>query len=93
MGNRTEQIDRLAVRLKELESEIRELGILADKAVLEVKAEYRQQIDDLFLKKADVQDKVSKVQEAGGDAWEDMKAGAELSWEVFNDAVKKQSEL
>ena len=92
MGNRRECIDKLAVRLKELESEIRDLGELADKAVLEVLAEYRQQIKDLFLKKSEVQDKVSKVQGASEKVWEDMKAGTELSWEAFNDTVKKQSE-
>ena len=93
MGNRRECIDKLAVRLKELENEIRELGELADKAVLEAKAEYRQQIDDLFLKKEALKEKVNSIQKASGNAWEDMKAGGELSWEVFNNAVKKQSEL
>ena len=62
--------------------------MIADKAVEEVKAEYRQQIKDLFLKKEKLQDKVDKHQKASGNAWEDMKAGTELSWEVFHDSVK-----
>jgi len=78
----------MAARLKEMESEISELGKMADKAVAEVKAEYSQQIKELFLKKEELQDKVSKIREASGNAWEDMKAGAELSWEVFNESVK-----
>ena len=41
----------MEVRLKELESEIRELGELADKAVDEVKDDYRHQIEEFFLKK------------------------------------------
>ncbi len=88
MKKTREYSDLMAARLKELEREIRELEELADKAILEVKADYRQQINDLFLKKAAVQNKVSKLQKAGGNAWEDMKAGAELSWEVLNDSVK-----
>ena len=88
MENRREYIDRMAARLKELESEISELGKIADKAVAEVKAEYHQQIQDLFLKKEELQTKVSKIREASGNAWEDMKAGSELSWEVFDDSVK-----
>ena len=88
MENRRENIDRMAARLKELESEISELGKMADKAVAEVKAEYHQQIQDLFLKKEELQKKVSKIREASGNAWEDMKAGAELSWEVFNESAK-----
>jgi len=90
LENRRENIDRMAARLKELESEISELGKMADKAVAEVKAEYHQQIQDLFLKKEELQKKVSKIREASGNAWEDMKAGAELSWEVFQDSVKSR---
>ena len=88
MENRREYIDKLAARLKELESEISELEKIADKAVSEVKAEYRQQIKDLFLKKEELQDKVNKIQKSGGNAWEDMKAGTDLSWEVFNESAK-----
>jgi hypothetical protein len=88
MENRREYIDKMDARLKDLENEILDLKDLADKAVLEVKAEYQEQINNLFLKKAEVQDKVNKIQKASGDAWEDMKAGAELSWEVFNESVK-----
>jgi uncharacterized coiled-coil DUF342 family protein len=88
MVNAKKQIDKMATRLKELEQEIRELEKLADKAVAELKADYSKQIKDLFLKKDELQTKVSKVIEAGGNAWEDMKAGSELSWEVFEDSVK-----
>ena len=88
MENRRDYIDRLAARLKELESEIGELEKIADKAVEEVKAEYQQQIKDLFFKKEELLDKVSKIKEASGNAWEDIKAGNKLSWEVFNESVK-----
>jgi hypothetical protein len=90
MENRREYIDRLAARLDELESKIHELGEIADKAVEEVKAEYYQQIKDLFLKKEELQKKVSKIREASGNAWEDMKAGSDLSWEVFNESAKSK---
>jgi phage host-nuclease inhibitor protein Gam len=88
MENRREYIEKMAARLKEIEMEIRELENIADKAVAEVKAEYNQQIHELFFKKEELQNKVSKMSEASGNAWEDMKAGAELSWEVFEDSVK-----
>jgi len=34
--------------------------------------------------------KVLKIKEASGNAWEDMKAGAALSWEVFNESEKNR---
>ena len=89
MENRREYIDKMDARLKELENEIRELGKIADKAIAEVKGEYQEQIYELFLKKKELEHKVTKVEEASGNAWEDMKAGAELSWEVFQDSVKR----
>ena len=88
MEKKREYIDTIAAKLKELDREIGNLEKIADKAVTEVKAEYHQQIKDLFLKKAKVQGKVDKLQKASGNAWEDMKAGTELSWEVFQDSVK-----
>jgi hypothetical protein len=88
MENRRENIDRMTARLKELLSEICELEKSAEKAVAELKAEYRQQINELFLKEKGVKQKLSKISTVSGNAWEDMKAGAELSWEVFEDSVK-----
>jgi hypothetical protein len=86
--NKRECIDKIASRLKELESEISELEKIAVKAEAEVKAEYHQQIKYLFLKKEKLQNTVAKIREASGNAWEDMKAGTELSWEVFQDSVE-----
>jgi hypothetical protein len=88
MDNKREYIVKMDARLKELDGEISKLEMMADKAVEEMKAEYHRQIEDLFLKKAKVHDQVGKLQKASGNAWEDMKAGAELSWEVFENSVK-----
>jgi hypothetical protein len=87
MENRREYIEKIAARLKELDLEISELEIIADKAAEEVKAEYHQQIKDLFFKKENVRKKAASVREASGNAWEDMKAGTELSWEIFENSV------
>ncbi len=92
MEYRREYIEKIAARLNELDREIGELEAIADKAVEEVKADYHQQIKELFLKKEELQNKVTQIREASGNAWEDMKAGTELSWEVFNDSVKKSEE-
>jgi len=90
MENRRKNIDRMASRLKLLEREISELEKLAEKAVEEVRAEYFRQIKELFLKKEELNNKVLKIEEASGNAWEDLKAGTELSWEVFNESEKKR---
>jgi hypothetical protein len=82
-------IEIMAARVKDLDREISELEVIADKAVEEVKEDYQRQIKELFLKEEELKNKVNHIREAGGNAWEDMKAGTGLSWEVFNDSVKK----
>jgi hypothetical protein len=91
MENQRKFIEKMDARLKDLDHEINELQMLADKAVEEVKAEYHKQIKDLFLKKENLQNKVASIREASGNAWEDMKAGAALSWEVLNDSLKSSN--
>jgi len=88
MENKSEFRDNIALRLKELEREIQELEAMADKAVAEVKTAYQEQINDLFLKKEELKEKITKIQKSTGNAWEDMKAGTELSWEAFDESVK-----
>lgn len=81
-------IDKIAERLQELDQEIGELEAIVDKAVEKIKADYYHQIKELFLKKEKLKNKVTRIEGASGNAWEDMKAGTELSWQVFNDSVK-----
>jgi hypothetical protein len=81
-------IEIMAARVNDLDRQIGELEAFADKALEEIKADYRHQVKELFLKKEKLQNKVAGVEKASGNAWEDMKAGTGLSWEVFNDAVK-----
>jgi hypothetical protein len=89
MENCRQYIEKIAARLIDLDHEIGELEAIADKAVEEVKSDYYHQIKELFLKKEELQNKVTRIKGASGNAWEDMKAGTELSWEVFNESVKK----
>jgi hypothetical protein len=88
MGNPREHIDKMAVRIQELENEIQDLEVEADRTISEAETEYRQQINELFLKEEALKHKLSKISAVSGNAWEDMKSGAELSWEVFNESVK-----
>jgi hypothetical protein len=89
MENRKEYYELMIARLAVLDNEIQKLEGMTDRAVEEVKDEYRQQIEELFLKKEAVEHKLLKIRNASGNAWEDMKAGVDLSWEVFHDSVKK----
>lgn len=88
MENRKEYIDRMAARLKEWDTELQKLEAKAELAKADVKASYNQQIKELRLKKGEAQQKLKKIQDAGEDAWEELKEGAEKSWKLFEDSVK-----
>jgi hypothetical protein len=88
MENRKDYIDRMATRLREWDTELQKLEAKAGLAKADVKASYNQQIKELRLKKEEAQLKLKKIQDAGEDAWEELKEGAEKSWKLFEDSVK-----
>jgi hypothetical protein len=88
MENRKEYIDKMAARLKEWDTEVEKLEVKAETAKADLKASYNQQINELRLKKAEAQQKLKKIQDAGEDAWEELKEGAEKSWQIFEDSIK-----
>ena len=88
MEDRKSYIGKMAAKLKEWDDEVQKLEAKADKAKADVKAEYRQRIEELQSKKEEAQQKLNKLQEAGEGAWEDLKGGVEQSWKILGDAVK-----
>jgi len=61
MENRNENIERLAIKLKVLESRIQNLEAITDEVVQEVNTEFQQQIKELQQKKEDAQQKLSEM--------------------------------
>lgn len=88
MENRKEYIDKMAARLKEWDDEIIKLEekVLAAKA--DVKAEYHKQLMELLNKKDAAQLKLKNIVDARDDAWQELKSGVELSWEILEDSIK-----
>jgi uncharacterized coiled-coil DUF342 family protein len=88
MENRKDFIDKMAARLKELDTEVQKLEAKAKTAKADVKASINEQINELRVKKEEAHQKLKKIQDAGEDAWEELKDGAEKSWNIFEDSVK-----
>jgi multidrug resistance efflux pump len=80
MEDKKSYLQNLADQLHHWEVEIDELKTRAGRAQAEAKAGHLNQIDDLCMKKEAAQSKVKQLQEAGDEAWDDMKAGVEKSW-------------
>jgi phage host-nuclease inhibitor protein Gam len=88
MENRKDYIDKMAARLKEWDTEVQKLEVKAETVKADMKASYNQQINELRLKKEEAKLKLKKIQDAGEDAWEELKEGVEKSWNIFEDSIK-----
>ena len=91
--NREYYIKKLEDQLGEWQKDLQELRVKIDQADDELREEYKEQLEQLRKKREEMRLKLEGLRDTGEDAWEDVKAGVELSWEVlsesFKDAIKK----
>ena len=80
--------EKFTAQLDELNAKIDVLRAKAKQAEASLKADYYETIEDLLKKRSVAQSKLETLQDAGDDAWEDMKQGVEDSWATFAAAVK-----
>ena len=85
--------EKFEAQLKEWSAEIALLKAKADKAKAEVKIEYYKTLETLQGKQDVARTKLKELRNAGDDAWEDVKAGAENVWTeikaVFQNAASR----
>lgn len=79
---------KIEAQLEEWKSEIDSMKAKADKADADARIEYYKQIDSLRLKQEAAKEKLNELKNAGGEAWEDLKAGIELAGDSLWDAIK-----
>jgi hypothetical protein len=65
MENRIENIEKMVIKLKVLESKIQHLEAITNEVLNEVNSEYQQQINKLTQKKEQAQQILLKIQKAG----------------------------
>jgi hypothetical protein len=65
MENRIENIEKMVIKLKVLESKIQHLEAITNEVLNEVNSEYQQQINELTQKKEQAQQILLKIQKAG----------------------------
>lgn len=80
--------NKLQAQLDECKAEMLKFKAKADEAEADAQIEYNKQIEELESKKASVDAKLSDLKDAGEDAWEDIKVGADSAWDSLSDALK-----
>lgn len=82
---------KLRAQLDEWKAEIDRLKARADSAEAESQLEYYKQIEDLRTRQEAARVKLEELENAGEDAWEDLKAGLENAWNELGEAVRTAS--
>lgn len=88
MQDKKSYLEMLADQLRVWDTEIDELKVKAHLAKADAKDEFAKQIEELRVKKEAAQSKLQQLQEAGDEAWDDIKAGVEKSWAEMKGAFR-----
>ena len=93
MEDKKSYLQMLADQLREWDTEIDELKVKAHLAKADAKDELAKQLEELRVKREAAQGKLQQLQNAGDEAWDDIKVGVEKSWTemkgVFRSALSK----
>lgn len=82
--------EKIEAQLKEWSAQIDGLKAKAQKAEADAKLKYYDAIEDLRIKENAVRQKLTGLKDAGGDAWENLKAGVEAAVQSLREALSKQ---
>jgi len=88
MQDKKSYLEMLADQLREWDTEIDELKVKAHLAKADAKDEFAKQLEELRAKREAAQGKLQQLQEAGDEAWDDIKAGVEKSWTEMKGAFR-----
>jgi len=88
MEDRKTYISKMAAKLQEWDANIKNLEAKAAAANAGVKAQVRQQLEELHKRKNEARQKLEKIQGAGEGAWQDLKGGIEQSWKTLGDSIR-----
>jgi len=80
-------VQKLKAKIDEWNAEIDRLSARADQAEDEARAEYHNEIQRLKLYQEYPEHKLKEIQEAGQEAWEDLKSGAEMAFDAMSEAI------
>lgn len=89
MESAGQEVGKIEKRLRRLGKRLDELSAKADVAGTEAQVDFRKQIDHIKEKHAEVHTKLSAYRSAGGQKWDNFKAGVEVAWHDLEKAFKE----
>jgi len=86
MTARAEYTSKMRATLDEWNRDLRVLTEKTDWVAADLREQYLFDIELLKIKLAHGREKLQQFEEAGEDAWEDLKAGLEVAWAAIAEA-------
>ena len=87
MSQKDAYIHKLKAKLDECSADIEMRKAKADRADTDARVEYQKKYDDMQTKRSQVGKNIEELRQAGVTAWEDLKAGADSTWESFRETA------
>ena len=87
MSNRDAYVKKMKTKLDEWNADIAKIEAKAEGAEANMKIKYNEKIAALKQQREEATSKLRELQNAGDDAWEDIKTGLESAWDSLGEAV------
>lgn len=81
-------VEKLKAQIDKWNADIDGLQAKANQAGADAKVKMQKHIDDLKAKRQELEEKIKPIQKAGGEAWEDLKSGANQAFKALGEAVQ-----
>jgi uncharacterized coiled-coil DUF342 family protein len=87
MSTRDEYVRKMHGLLDKMNNEIDELSARAQEARADAREEYEEKIAQLRTRQEEARRKLASLRDSGEGAWQDLKAGVEMAWDVIGEAI------
>lgn len=81
-------VEKLKAQIDKWNADIDGLQAKANKAGAEAKVKMQKHIDELKAKRQELEEKMKPIQKAGGEAWEDLRSGANQALKALGEAIE-----
>lgn len=88
MTTRKEYIEKVSIKLKNLDTALTKLESQAAAAAGELRREIEKEIKEIKQSRSTLEGNIDELRAAGDDAWEDIKTGADLAWQSISISVQ-----
>lgn len=91
MTTRNEYVESMKAHLDQWNHEITQWEAKARLAKTDLRIDYEMQLESLRKHRDEAREKLDVLQQAAGEAWQDLTHGADEAWAKMREAIEKAS--